>query len=170
MPLAEGREIRHAGHGAVVVHDLAHDAGRDEARETCEVDGGLGLTRALEHAARLRAQREDMPGLHEVVRDRARVDRHLNRERSVVRRDAGRHALARLDRHGERRAERRLVVIRHRTELELVAALRRQAEADEAAAVGRHEVDRLGRDELRCDREVALVLAIGVVDDDDEAP
>ena len=33
----------------------------------------------------------------------------------------------------------------------------------------RHEVDRLGRDELRGDREVALVLAILVVDDDDEA-
>ena len=32
-----------------------------------------------------------------------------------------------------------------------------------------HEVDRLGRRELRGDHEVALVLAVGVVDDDDEA-
>ena len=31
-----------------------------------------------------------------------------------------------------------------------------------------HEVDRLGRRELRRDREIALVLAVGVVDDDDE--
>ena len=38
-----------------------------------------------------------------------------------------------------------------------------------AATVRRHERDRLGRDELGGDREVALVLAISVVDDDDEA-
>ena len=34
--------------------------------------------------------------------------------------------------------------------------------------MGRHEVDRLGGRELRRDRQVALVLAIGRVDDDDE--
>jgi hypothetical protein len=40
--------------------------------------------------------------------------------------------------------ERRLVVVRHRTQLELVAALGCQAEADEPTAVGGHERDRLG--------------------------
>jgi hypothetical protein len=34
--------------------------------------------------------------------------------------------------------------------------------------VGRHEVDRLWRRELGRDREIALVLAVGCVDDDDE--
>ena len=51
---------------------------------------------------------------------------------------------------------------------ELVAALLGEAEADEPARVGGHEVDRLGRRELGRDRQVALVLAILVVDDDDE--
>ena len=82
--------------------------------------------------------------------------------------DAGGDALARLDRDGERGAERRLVLLGHRPQLELVAALVGQAEADEPARVRRHEVDRLGRDELRRDRQVALVLAVRVVDDDDE--
>ncbi len=50
---------------------------------------------------------------------------------------------------------------------ELVGALLGQAEADQAARVRRHEVDRLGRRELRRDRQVALVLAVRVVDDDD---
>ena len=39
-------------------------------------------------------------------------------------------------------------------------------EADQAARVGRHEVDVLGRDELGGEHEVALVLAIFVVDED----
>ena len=170
VPLAEGGEVRNAGHRAVVVHDLADDAGRNEPREPREVDRGLGLAGALEDAALLRAEREDVARLDEVVRRRARVDRDLDRPRAVVRRDSRGDALARLDRDGERRAERRLVVIRHRAKLELVAALGREAEADEPASVGRHEGDRLRRDELRRDREVALVLAVGVVDDDDEAP
>ena len=58
--------------------------------------------------------------------------------------------------------------VRHRAEPELVAALLGQAEADEPAPVRGHEVDRLGGGELRRDREVAFVLAVGGVDDDDE--
>ena len=77
-------------------------------------------------------------------------------------------ALARLDRRREGGAERRLVVLGHRAQPELVAALLGQAEADQAAPVRGHEVDRLGRRELGGDRQVALVLAVGRVDDDDE--
>ena len=55
-------------------------------------------------------------------------------------------------------------------EVELVAALLGQGDADEAAALARHEVDRGGRDVLGREAEVALVLAILVVDDDDERP
>ena len=42
-----------------------------------------------------------------------------------------------------------------------------ERDADEAAPVRGHEVDGLGRDELRRHREVALVLAVLVVDEDD---
>ena len=133
-----------------------------------EVDGGLGLAGALQHAAGAGAEREDVAGLDEVAGALRRVDRHLDRVRAVGRGDAGRDALARLDRDRERGLVRRLVVVGHRLELELVAALLRQAEADEAAAVRGHEVDRLGRGELRGDRQVALVLAVGRVDDDHE--
>ena len=98
---------------------------------------------------------------------RVRVHRHLDRVRAVVRRDAGRHSLGGLDRDRERGVERRLVLGRHQVEAELVAALGRQREADQPAPVGGHEVDRLGRRELCGHREVALVLAILVVADDD---
>src|SRR5262249_23933488 len=42
-------------------------------------------------------------------------------------------------------------------------------EADEAARMGRHEVDEIGCDELGGEHEVALVLAILVVDQDHHA-
>ena len=160
-------EVGHARHRAVVVHHLADHAGRVEAREPREVHGRLGLPGALEHAAVLRLQREDVAGLDEVVRPRARVDRHLDRVRAVVRRDAGGDPLARLDRDGERGLERRLVLRRHQVEAELVAALAGEREADQAAPVRGHEVDRVGRDELGRHREVALVLAVLRVADHD---
>ena len=142
----------HAGHRPVLVHDLADDAGRDQAGEAREVDGGLGLARALEHAAGARAQREDVAGLDEVLRRPRRVDRDLDRARAVGRGDAGRDAFARLDRDRERGAERRLVLLRHLAEAELVAALLGQAEADQPARLLRHEVDRLRGRELGGDR------------------
>ena len=124
---------------------------------------------ALEHAAAPGAQREDVARLDEVARPRRRVDGDLDRVCAVVRGNAGGDALARLDRDGEGGAERRLVLVGHLPQPELVAALLGQAEADEAPCVRDHEVDRLGRRELGGDREVALVLAILVVDDDHEA-
>src|SRR2546430_10793413 len=107
--------------------------------------------------------------MDEVARASAGVDRDLDRVRSIVRRDPGRDALARLDRVHEGGAVAALVAGRGRREAELLAALRRQAEADEPPAVHGHEVDRLRRRELGRDDEVALVLAVGSVDDDDEA-
>ena len=55
---AEVLQLRQPGHGAVVVEDLAEDAGGVQAGELGEIDGGLGVAGAAQHAARLCAQRE----------------------------------------------------------------------------------------------------------------
>ena len=87
-----------------------------------------------------------------------------------MRGDAGRDALARLDRLGEGGAVARVVAAHHRFEPQLVRALLRERQADEAAAVPRHEVDRVGRRHLRGNDEIALVLALLRVDEHDHAP
>src|SRR3546814_10656736 len=48
-------------------------------------------------------------------------------------------------------------------------AVLREREADQPAPVRRHEVDRVGGHHLRGDDEIALVLAILVVDEDEHA-
>ena len=100
----------HAGHGAVVVHDLADDPGRVEPRQAGQVDRRLGLPGALQHAARARPQREDVARLHQVLGAAARVDGHLDGAGPVGGRDAGGDALPRLDGYREGGAEARLVV------------------------------------------------------------
>ena len=83
--------------------------------------------------------------------------------------DAGGDAFAGLDGLGKGGAEARGVLLRHGEEAQVVGALLGEGEADEAAAVARHEVDGFGGDELGGQGEVALVLAVLVVDHDDHA-
>ena len=64
----------------------------------------------------------------------------------------------------------RLVLRGHQLQAELLAALGAERQADPAARLLGHEVDRLGRHELRGHHEVALVLAVLVVADDDHPP
>ena len=65
--LGEVLQLRHPCHRAVVVHDLADDAGRVKAGHPGEVDDGLGLPGPHQHAAVGVLQREtggrDGPGL-----------------------------------------------------------------------------------------------------------
>ena len=125
VALAVRDQVLDAGHAPVVVHDLADHRGGDQAREPREVHARLRLPGALQHSPGTGLEREHVAGLHEVVRLGARVDRDLDRVRAVVRGDAGRDALARLDRDREGRLERGLVLGRHQVEPELVAALAR---------------------------------------------
>ena len=167
MPLGEPLQLRQARHGAVGIGDLADDADRLKAREPAEVHRRLGLARADEHAALARAQGEDVAGLDEIGRPALRVGEELDRPRPVGRADAGRDALARVDAHRERGPEPRLVARDHLRKIELLEALGRHRDADDAARVLADERDVVGVGELRGEREVALVLPVLVVDDDD---
>ena len=64
-------------------------------------------------------------------------------------------------------SKRAVFCVDHLRQVELGEPLLGHRHADQAAAVLRHEVDRLGRDLLGRDRQVPFVLAILVVDDDD---
>jgi hypothetical protein len=52
----------------------------------------------------------------------------------------------------------------------LLAALAGQGQADQAAAVFGHEIDRVRRDLLGRHDQIAFVLAIFIIHDDDHAP
>src|SRR5262249_5178345 len=65
--------------------------------------------------------------------------------------------------------ERGRVLGHDERDLELVEPLGRHREADQAAPVACHEVDRFWRHLLGRNRQIALVLAICIVDNDDHA-
>jgi hypothetical protein len=77
---------------------------------------------------------------------------------------------ARLDRHREGGAEAARVLLRHKLQAEPLNLLVLHGEADQPAAVFRHEIDGFRRRHLGRDHQVALVLPILVVDQDEHAP
>ena len=168
VPTGEADEVGQARHLAVALHDLADHRAWLKSSEAAEVDRGLGLTGPHQGPAFAGAQRKHMPGLDQVICGRMRVHQHLHRTRAIRGRDAGRDAGARLNRDREGRSQRGRVgaLIDHQPQAQPVEDGAVHRDADQAATVGRHEVDRLRRHELRRQRQVSFVLAILVVGDD----
>ena len=85
-----------------------------EPGQARQIDGGLGLAGAHQHAAPPRAQRKDVAGTGQVGSCGLWIDRHANGVGAVGGGDAGGDALARLNGLSERGAEARGILLRHR--------------------------------------------------------
>ena len=169
--VGEDAQLLAAGHAGRVLlaDDLAEHAGRPQAGEDGEVHRGLGVAGPAQHAAVLGPQRHDVAGSGEVGRRRVGVRQQPDGVRAVGRRDAGADALAGVDGDRVRGAAPVLVDPEHRRQVEPVGVGLGDGHADVAGGVPDHEGDQLRRRELGGEDQVALVLAVLVVDDDDGA-
>ena len=78
------QQLRHACHGAVVVHNLYECSGGRESCQTAKVDGGLGVSASLEHSVFLCVERIHVSGPAEGLRCRRRVGQCAYGGRTVV--------------------------------------------------------------------------------------
>ena len=112
MPTAEALQLRQPRHRPVIVQNLAQHPRGTQPRQLRKVHRRLRVPRAAQHAARLCAQREDMPRLHQVRRRRGRVRQDADRRRAVRGADARRDPARRIHRHRKIRPLA-LAIIRH---------------------------------------------------------
>src|SRR4029079_335024 len=131
-----------------------------------EVHRRLGVAGASQHPPFLRPQREDVPRALEVARHDARIGDRRCREGAIVRARTGGDAGAVVDRDGERRVVT-AGARHHLRDLQLIEPPAGHRQAHDSSAMRHHEVDRVGCAPLGGDHEVAFVLTIGVVDDQD---
>ena len=164
----ERLDVRQARHRAVLAHDLAAEADGLQAREAHEVDRRLGVAGAADDAALARLEREHVAGAAEVLGAGAVLHDLARGEGALGGGDAGRGVLV-VDRDGERGLELLGVLRDHLRESEARGPFAGHRHADQPARVRRHEVHVLGRGELGGADDVALVLAVLVVDDEDAA-
>ena len=167
MLLTELDQVRQACHFAVFLQDFTDHRRRRHAGKLREITTRLGMTSAHQHTAVLRLQRENVAGLHDIHGAGVGAYRCLHRARAVRRRNTGGHPLRCFDRHREIGAQRRIVVRHHQRQVQLPAFLFGQRQADQAAAVARHEVDCFRRNKVRGLHEVTLVFAVFFINEDD---
>ena len=158
-------EVGQPRHASVVFHDLAQHRRRMEAGELREVAAGLGVPGAHQHPACLRDEREHVARLDDVRGRRLRGSRHLDGVRPVGRRYSRGHAGGGFDGHGEVGAVHRTVARHHGQEIQAFGVRLGDRHADQAAAELRHEIYLFRGDEFRREDEIALVLAVLVVDE-----
>jgi len=139
--------------------------------QPAEVDRSLGLARAHQDAPLAGAEGVDVAGHHEVRGSRGGVGEDLDGTRPIGGGDTGGDALAGVHGDGEGRAELRLVQVLadHHGDAQGVQPFAGGGGADDAAGVLEHEGDGLRRNELPREAEVAFVLTVFVVHDDDRA-
>ena len=167
VALRELHELGSAHHGAVLPHDLAAQAAGLQPRQTAQVHGGLGVALPLQDTILFGQQGEHVPRPPEVLRLGPLLHALEGGHRPLRRRNAGGGGHM-VDGDGEGRLVVVGVVLDHLGEAKLSDVLLRHGHADEALAVGGHEVDVLGGGELRRADEVALILPIGIVGDQNE--
>ena len=121
-------------HRAVVGHDLADHAGRVQSRQPRQIHRRFGLSRAHQHAAVARAQRERVPRAARNPTAASRIHQRFDRRRAILRRNSRRRDAARLHRDGKRGFVDGRVVVDHLRATAVRPAAPGQRDADEAAA------------------------------------
>ena len=162
-------QLRDPGHSRLLdVYDFTEDSGRLEPGHPRKVDCRLRVPRTFEDSASARLERHHMTRASEMVWCGRRIDQRTDRCRPIAGRDArGRPGLD-IDAHEECRFEALGVICDHRIEFELPCALACNRGANESRCMADEERDRLGRRELGGHDQVAFVLSVLVVDDNDD--
>ena len=163
-------QVRQPRHLAIVLEYFADHRRGCEPCQLGQIAARLRVAGTHQHAAILRHERKDMAGLHQVCRLRVLLHRRLHGARAIGGGDARGDAFGGLDRQREVGAQRRAVVAHHQRQVQLPAAFLSQRQADEPAAVPRHEVDGLGSGEFRGDDQITFILALLLVHQNDHAP
>ncbi len=159
-------EIRAPGHAAVLIENLDDHRCRAQPCQPRQVAAGFGMAGPNQHPARLRHEGKDVPGLHQIPGLGIGLDRSPHGGGPVRRRDAGGYALCRLDGNGEVGRVKGLVGIDHQRQPQLLASILGEGQADQTASVTRHEIDRLRGDRLGGHQQVAFVLPVLIIHDD----
>ena len=156
-------QLRHARHRAVGVHDFDERRSGIEPRQTRQVDGCFGMSRALEDTAGTRIEGVDMPRTPEGLGLGRGVCQRTDSGGTVGCRHTRGATFQLVHRYRERCAEHGGIVRHLVRQIQFGTTLLRDGRTQHAATVLEHEIDFLRRDFLGGDDEIAFVLTVLIV-------
>ena len=116
------------------------------------------MARAHQNATIACGERKDMTGRNDVVRPHRSIHSDRNGACAISGTNAGRNALTGFYGHRKRGLHAFAVLARHGRQAKLLTARLCHRKADQAAAMGRHEVDRVRRCHLRWNDKVTFIF------------
>ena len=161
-------QLGHAGHSAVLVHNLDKGGSRAESCQLCQVHGGLGMASPTEYSFFLGIQGRDVPRASKVARLGVGVGQSLDGGGTVMGRDTRGAAFNLIYHDGKGRAQHGSILRRLAGQIQFVATGDRQRCAQHSPSLVKHKVHLLGRNLLGSDNKIAFVLAVFVVHHDKE--
>ena len=166
--LGKGYELRHTCHGAVLVEYFDEAGSRLHTGEPGQVNGGFGVAGAGQYAAVLGVEGVDVSRAAETFGAHVGIGQGADGSGAVMAADACGATFQQVDGHGERSAQHTRVGLYLVLQSQLSAALVGNRGAEHAASVVQHEVHGFGRDQFGSHNQVALVLAVLIVHDNDK--
>ena len=153
---------------AVVVDDLGEHPDRGQTRRVGQVNRRLRMAGAHQYSALARYEGKHMAGSGKVIGPRVVARQCLDGVGTFVCGDARRKSDLVVDGYRVGGGERRLVARHHRVEVKALGMFLGDGRTQQAAGVADHETDLVRRRLGGGHDEVALVLAVVVVDDHHE--
>jgi hypothetical protein len=136
--------------------------------ELAQVYGGFGVARAHQNPALASDQRKDMAGPREIGRAGIGVGKPAHGGRAVIGGDAGGGAVLVVDGHGKGGGVGRIIARHHGVEPQPLGLVEWQRRADDAAAMADDKGHLLRRAQRGGDDQIALVLAVIIIGDNDD--
>lgn len=169
MPVGELEQVVPAGHLAIVPDYLADDRRRIKTRNPAEVDRSLSVARSPQYALGICRKQVQVPRPDKVGGFRCFIEHRRDCFGAIESRDSGCHAAAAIHGHGE--GGRKLGcssgwLSEHRN-AELGQTTGLHGQTNHTPALSHHEIDDLRSGKLGGDDQVALVLPVRAIDDDD---
>ena len=164
----ESLDLRPGHDGAVIIGELADHAHGRQTREPAKIDRRLGMARTHEHPAFPRDQRKHMAGADKIGRPHIAIGETANRIAALFGGNPGGQAMLDIDRYREGGAVRRVVGRHHRLKVQSSGVGGGHRRADDAAAIADDEGHFFRRAQRGGANEIAFVLAVAVVGDDDD--
>ncbi len=167
VALGKSGKLGAAHHRTIVIHQFRQHAHRRHAGQPAHVDAGFGMARAHQDAAFLGDQRKHVPRPYKVRRAGIAVGQRPDCIGPLLGRNSRGQAVADIDRNGEGRTERRVIERHHRIEMQPPRLVERERRADDARRVADDERHLFRRAQVRRDKQIAFILAVIVIGDDD---
>ncbi len=162
---SKSRHIRPTHDSSIIINQFANDADGWQICELAEIDSRFGMAGAHQHSTFTRNERENMAWAYKISSTSIGICQITHRERAVISRNAGRRAMAIINRDSECSCMSGFVFSDHWRKIEALGFFTWHRRAHDARRIAHDEGHLFRRAMHCCNDQIALVLTTVIIHD-----